>query len=113
MHQYAEEVLQAMKVIKMVVLFTITISSLIMMVSVSYAEQQSGTSREKAKVKRGLYLVVTSGCNDCHTPKMITQKGPVPDPDRHYQTILPLSNYRLSPRALLLRINGVGCSTTI
>lgn len=30
-------------------------------------------------VTRGKYLVVTGGCDDCHTPKIFTEKGPVPD----------------------------------
>jgi len=30
-------------------------------------------------VARGKYIVTTSGCNDCHTPKMMTDKGPAPD----------------------------------
>ncbi len=33
-------------------------------------------------VERGKYLVSTSGCNDCHTPKKMTDQGPVPDMDR-------------------------------
>lgn len=31
-------------------------------------------------VERGKYLVSISGCNDCHSPKMMTAQGPVPDP---------------------------------
>ncbi len=30
-------------------------------------------------IKRGEYLVTTMGCNDCHTPKMMTAQGPAPD----------------------------------
>lgn len=33
-------------------------------------------------IKRGEYLVQTMGCNDCHSPKIMTPKGPAPDPDR-------------------------------
>lgn len=35
---------------------------------------------EEDLVKRGEYLVTTGGCEDCHSPKMMTDKGPVPDP---------------------------------
>lgn len=31
-------------------------------------------------ISRGQYLVAITGCNDCHSPKMMTDKGPVPDP---------------------------------
>jgi hypothetical protein len=30
-------------------------------------------------VARGKYLVAFGGCNDCHTPLKLTDKGPVPD----------------------------------
>lgn len=35
-----------------------------------------------AMVKRGEYLVTISGCNDCHSPKIMTAMGPEPDPKR-------------------------------
>ncbi len=31
------------------------------------------------KVKRGGYLVMVAGCNDCHTPMKMTPDGPAPD----------------------------------
>lgn len=31
-------------------------------------------------VKRGEYLVTIGGCHDCHSPKKMTELGPVPDP---------------------------------
>ncbi|MBD0332526.1 MAG: c-type cytochrome [Chitinophagaceae bacterium] len=33
-------------------------------------------------VKRGQYLVTVGGCNDCHSPKNMTQHGPVIDSSR-------------------------------
>ena len=33
-------------------------------------------------VERGEYLVKTIGCTDCHSPKIMTDHGPVPDKDR-------------------------------
>jgi mono/diheme cytochrome c family protein len=35
-----------------------------------------------AQVERGKYLVTLAGCNDCHTPKKMTDKGPVFDESR-------------------------------
>ena len=32
--------------------------------------------------KHGEYLVNFGGCNDCHTPKVMTPKGPVPNPTK-------------------------------
>ena len=31
---------------------------------------------------RGAYLVDIMGCNDCHSPKVMTEQGPAPDPKR-------------------------------
>lgn len=47
-------------------------------------------SQEKSKVnsstanmeKRGEYLVTLGGCNDCHSPKVMTETGPQPDKAR-------------------------------
>jgi hypothetical protein len=33
-------------------------------------------------IKRGRYLTTIGGCNDCHSPKMMTPHGPEPDPTR-------------------------------
>lgn len=44
------------------------------------AADKAGAS--KAQVKRGEYLVNYGGCNDCHTPKLLTPNGPQPDPAR-------------------------------
>jgi cytochrome c551/c552 len=33
-------------------------------------------------VNKGKYLVSIMGCNDCHSPKVMTPQGPAPDPER-------------------------------
>ena len=38
---------------------------------------------QEALVARGEYLVTVIGCADCHTPKKMTEKGPVFDMDRY------------------------------
>lgn len=47
-------------------------------------ETEESTAKTSAEdlVKRGEYLVTVSGCNDCHSPKIMTDKGPEPDPAR-------------------------------
>ena len=47
-------------------------------------EAPSNEKEETAKtnedpVKRGHYLVTIGGCNDCHSPKVMTPQGPMPD----------------------------------
>ena len=33
-------------------------------------------------IERGKYIVTVAGCNDCHSPKVMTERGPEPDPNR-------------------------------
>jgi mono/diheme cytochrome c family protein len=42
--------------------------------------QTSGAGKDQ--IKRGMYLSIIGGCNDCHSPKLMTPKGPEPDPAR-------------------------------
>ncbi len=35
-----------------------------------------------SQIERGEYLVMVGGCNDCHTPKIMTPQGPVFDTTR-------------------------------
>ncbi len=43
------------------------------------SEENKGNS---AVVEQGNFLVDQLGCNTCHTPKIKTEKGLIPDPDR-------------------------------
>jgi len=43
---------------------------------------QPKQSAKEDTIERGKYLVSVIGCGDCHTPKKMTDKGPVPDMDR-------------------------------
>jgi len=43
--------------------------------------QPTDLSQEQL-IERGAYLVNTSACHDCHSPKVMTPKGPEPDPER-------------------------------
>lgn len=38
--------------------------------------------QDQEKIKLGKHLVLTSACHDCHTPKKMSDKGPVHDYDR-------------------------------
>src|SRR5262245_43138822 len=50
----------------------------------SGGQQQTmvATATESDRVKRGEYLVTIGGCNDCHTPWKMGEKGPEPDMTR-------------------------------
>lgn len=65
--------------------------SLLFLASCSGNKQESlknGTTGEQdyhgfqSQVAWGEHLVQVSGCHDCHTPKMMTAKGPMPDTTR-------------------------------
>ena len=48
-------------------------------------KEDISTIRKKEKdelIARGRYLVTVSGCNDCHSPKIMTSMGPIPDTTR-------------------------------
>ena len=40
---------------------------------------EAKTMTKEDMVKRGDYIVTTASCNDCHSPKVMTQMGPVED----------------------------------
>jgi len=44
--------------------------------------QTAGKVSKKALIARGKYLVTLGGCNDCHSPKKMSPKGPIPDSSR-------------------------------
>jgi len=39
---------------------------------------------EAELIERGKYLVTAVGCDDCHSPKVMTERGPEPDPARRF-----------------------------
>jgi hypothetical protein len=43
---------------------------------------EAKTMSQEDMIKRGDYVVTTASCGDCHSPKVMTQMGPVPDSTR-------------------------------
>jgi mono/diheme cytochrome c family protein len=37
---------------------------------------------KQKRIERGKYMVQFGGCHDCHSPKIFTPEGPVPDPSK-------------------------------
>ena len=54
----------------------------ISILAVLVAASAFGQANKKAQVERGGYLVRIMGCDDCHTPWKMGQKGPEPDMSR-------------------------------
>lgn len=48
----------------------------------SSEETQPAQLSQEELIKRGKYLVTVGGCDDCHSPKVMTERGPVPDTTR-------------------------------
>jgi hypothetical protein len=59
-------------------LFTILFFSLILTLISCNQNEKKEMSKEEMQ-KRGEYLVTLGGCNHCHSPKVMTEMGPVPD----------------------------------
>ena len=57
----------------------LSVGAFLLMCSGNQSQAQAGT---EDPVKRGAYLVNIGGCNDCHTPKVMTDQGPAPDLSR-------------------------------
>jgi hypothetical protein len=74
---------------RLLVLF-LYIASSVLLFSCVESESKSKSSNQvlkpvlnqKEMIARGGYLVEVGGCNDCHSPKIFTAQGPVPDTSR-------------------------------
>jgi len=59
------------------------VASLSLVASLEMQSGDSGGSNPATeRVKRGEYLVAVGGCNDCHTPWKLGERGPEPDRTR-------------------------------
>ena len=56
------------------------LSIILMQISCNQNEKKEMTKEEMQK--HGEYLVTLGGCNHCHSPKVFTEMGPVPDTTR-------------------------------
>ena len=75
------------------------------------------SSPQEPLVKRGEYLAHISGCIHCHTPKMMTPMGPIPDTSRllagyiSNATQNPISEDAFSKGWLLYNMEGTSLAT--
>jgi cytochrome c553 len=70
----------------------IVLVGLLALMAVAYSQSQTKTKAVNGRLpsggdqtsllKRGELLVRLGGCRDCHSPKLMTQMGPVPDSSR-------------------------------
>lgn len=67
------------------ILFSVVMTTTFLMVIFSACNNSANEKAEMTqadKVARGEFLVTFGGCGDCHTPKVFTPQGPVPDTTR-------------------------------
>ena len=63
--------------------FSLAVFSIILFVQLSCTQHEEKKPLTQAEmIALGKYIVHTSGCDDCHTPKIFTEKGPVFDTTR-------------------------------
>ena len=62
--------------IKNIVIICVLISTL------ASCNNQTKVEQTQQTIQRGEYLITIGGCHDCHSPKIITDKGPIPDPEK-------------------------------
>jgi cytochrome c553 len=61
------------------VLALCSFAAVFFMVRSNSLADQTAPGATKDQVTRGEYLITVGGCDDCHSPKLFTTKGPVPD----------------------------------
>jgi hypothetical protein len=61
------------------ILFSLLFVLLVLLFALSCSANSDKTMTQTEKAARGKYLVATIGCNDCHSPKIMTSMGPMPD----------------------------------
>lgn len=77
-------------------------------------EQEQAARKQKSgmdSIRRGAYLVAISGCNDCHSPKVMTPQGPALDTSRllsGYNPAHPFEGYdeRVASGGQFVLFNG-------
>ena len=65
----------------------------------------------EAQIEKGKNLVNAMGCNDCHSPKVMTDRGPIPDPNRllsghNSNEILPAYDSETAKSYVLFNMNS-------
>lgn len=95
--------------------FSLAVFSLILFVQISCTQQAENKPLTQAEmIALGKYIVHTSGCDDCHTPKIFTEKGPVFDTTRslsgfpHGEVLSPIDMSMIQPGNWILGDKHLG-----
>lgn len=64
------------------VFFVVGFCSMVLLQAGCNNAKEEKTMTKAEQIQRGNYLVEFGGCNDCHSPKVMTAMGPMPDTTR-------------------------------
>lgn len=86
-------------------------AAVLLFIGIVGASGQKDDAAKAAMIERGHYLVSVAGCHDCHSPKIMTEMGPVPDSTRIFMghpadEVLPAPPADLSENGWVLAGNG-------
>ncbi|MBI1805310.1 MAG: diheme cytochrome c-553 [Ignavibacteriae bacterium] len=73
------------RIVPFIIVLVVVVASILLLGSSPQSEKKSEGKSGKsnaAMVERGRYIVNTGACNDCHSPKIYTKDGPIPDTSR-------------------------------
>jgi len=82
-------------------------------VDVNQNEQYKSIDTIQELIARGAYLVNVIGCDDCHSPKIMTPQGPVPDLDKRFsghpsdETLYKIDKNNIGPGKWILMNNSL------
>ena len=88
------------------------IAALVALTASVAATGATDSGKQSEQLRRGAYLASYGGCNDCHTPKVMSPQGPVPDPSRllsghpQNETVPPVPAGALTPGGWMAMTNG-------
>jgi len=91
---------------------SIAVAALVTMAVSAAATGATQGGKQSEQLRRGEYLATYGGCSDCHTPKVMSPQGPVPDPSRllsghpQNETVPPVPAGALSAGGWMAVTNG-------
>ena len=63
-------------------LFGVIFAAAMIYMACSAGQKPAQAMTAEQMAAKGKYLVTVGSCNDCHTPKLFTERGPIPDTTR-------------------------------
>lgn len=64
------------------IFFSVLVMIITSILFIALGQSQKTAANKSGMVKKGEYLVMIGGCNDCHSPKIFTERGPEFDSKR-------------------------------